>query len=88
MDSRQQFEWWQCEAEDGPQVDPMWMMYDAETNTYCLDLIQSDWKTWQASRESLVLIIERRRGIYPDTDDYEAAIERAGLRTEYARETK
>ena len=43
MDSRQQFEEWQCEADDGPQVDPMWMVYNAETNTYGLDLIQRDW---------------------------------------------
>lgn len=51
MDSRQQFEEWQCEADDGPQVDPMWMVYHAETNTCGLDLIQRDWKVWQVSRK-------------------------------------
>lgn len=52
---REEFESWECDAGQGPQTDPMWLMYDAKTNTYPLDKIQGHWLVWQASRESLVV---------------------------------
>lgn len=52
---REQFEAWECDSDQGPQTDPVWLMYDAKTNTYPLDKIQGRWETWQASRESLVI---------------------------------
>lgn len=55
MSIREEFEKWECEADQGPQTDPMWLMYDSATNTYPLDKIQSRWECWQASREALVI---------------------------------
>ena len=52
---RKDFEAWECDADQGPQTDPVWLMYDAKTNTYPLDKIQDRWEVWQASRESLVI---------------------------------
>lgn len=52
---RNEFEAWECDADQGPQTDPVWLMYDAKTNTYPLDKIQDRWKVWQASRASLVI---------------------------------
>lgn len=87
MDSRQQFVQWQCEADDGPQVDPMWMMYDEETNTFGLDLIQRDWKVWQASRSEIVIDMPRSfsedryfRDVY-EVEDVHDVIHTAGIRT-------
>jgi len=50
---REQFEAWECDADQGPQTDPVWLMYDAATNTYPLDKIQSRWEVWQASRAAV-----------------------------------
>lgn len=52
---REQFEQWECDAPQGPQTDPMWLMYDAESNAYGLDEIQDRWEVWQASREAVVV---------------------------------
>lgn len=52
---REQFEAWECDAPQGPQTDPMWLMYDAESNAYGLDKIQDRWEVWQASREAVVV---------------------------------
>lgn len=52
---REDFEAWECDADQGPQTDPVWLMYDAKTNTYPLDKIQARWEVWQASRKSLVI---------------------------------
>jgi hypothetical protein len=52
---RSEFEAWECDADQGPQTDPVWLMYDAKTNTYPLDKIQARWEVWQASREALVI---------------------------------
>lgn len=50
---REEFEAWECDSDHGPQTDPVWLMYDAKTNTYPLDKIQARWLTWQASRAAL-----------------------------------
>ncbi|WJM93397.1 hypothetical protein QDY63_11130 [Pseudomonas brenneri] len=50
---RKDFERWECEADQGPQTDPAWLMYDANTKTYPLDKIQSRWEVWQASRAAI-----------------------------------
>ncbi|KYC26120.1 MULTISPECIES: hypothetical protein [Pseudomonas] len=52
---REQFEQWECDAPQGPQTDPMWLIYDAGSNTYGLDKIQDRWEVWQASRETVVV---------------------------------
>jgi hypothetical protein len=52
---REAFEAWECDADQGPQTDPVWLMYDAKTNTYPLDKIQDRWEVWQASRAALVI---------------------------------
>jgi hypothetical protein len=57
---REQFEAWECDAPQGPQTDPMWLMYDAESNAYGLDKIQDRWEVWQASRESVVVELPNR----------------------------
>lgn len=54
---REQFETWECDAPQGPQTDPMWLIYNAESNTYGLDKIQERWEAWQASREAVVFNI-------------------------------
>lgn len=53
MSMREEFETWECDADQGPQTDPVWLMYDAKTNTYPLDKIQGRWEAWQASRAAL-----------------------------------
>ncbi|MCA4961024.1 hypothetical protein [Pseudomonas sp. Y24-6] len=52
---REEFEVWMSCAEQGPKTHPVWLMYDANTNTYQLDKIQGRWVVWQASREALVI---------------------------------
>ena len=62
---REEFKTWESEADDGPQTDPMWLMFDSTLNQFALIEVQSRWKTWQASRESLV--IELRKEFKDDT---------------------
>lgn len=50
---RKDFEKWECEADDGPQTDPVWLMYDASRDEYPLDKIQDRWDVWKASREAI-----------------------------------
>ncbi|MDU9393730.1 hypothetical protein [Pseudomonas sp. zfem002] len=57
---REQFEAWECDAPQGPQTDPMWLIYDAESNAYGLDKIQDRWEVWQASREAVVVELPNR----------------------------
>lgn len=66
---REQFEAWECDAPQGPQTDPMWFMYDAESNAYGLDKIQDRWEVWQASRQAVVVEL-------PKFDDYPSSMER------------
>jgi hypothetical protein len=60
---REQFEAWECDSDQGLQTDPVWLMYDAKTNTYPLDKIQDRWKVWQASRAAQAVE-------WPDRHDY------------------
>jgi len=50
---RAEFEKWECDADQGPQTDPAWLMYDANTKAYPLDKIQSRWEVWQACYASI-----------------------------------
>lgn len=50
---REDFEKWECDSDQGPQTDPVWLMYDANTKSYPLDKIQSRWEVWQASRAAI-----------------------------------
>ena len=52
---REEFEAWESEADDGPQTDPMWLMFDSTLNQFALIEVQSRWSAWQASREALVI---------------------------------
>ena len=83
MDIREEFETWIDDYGWSIQPDSTGLV-----GRYEDDRTQLAWEAWQASRDSINLIIHRRRGIYPDADDYEAAIEVAGLRTEFADESK
>lgn len=80
---REEFEAWQAKETPGSDLLRIGNNEESYRNMY----VAERWIGWKASRESMTLIIHRRRGIYPDADDYEAAIEVAGLRTEYAPET-
>lgn len=53
---REEFEAWQCEADDGPLTDPMWLEH-RNGDDYALDVIQREWKIWQASRACLVVTL-------------------------------
>jgi len=86
MDSRKQFEEW-AKTGSNPLEEEDFRWMDGADNYY-FSVVRYMWEAWQASRESVTLIIHRRRGIYPDADDYEAAIEVAGLRTKFADESK
>ena len=82
---RADFEVWECVSNEGPQTDPVWLMYDAETNTFPLDKIQERWKCWQASRESLVIELpkswpEDRGYTAMDAEEVIAAIHAAGVK--------
>lgn len=78
---RNEFETWECDADQGPQTDPVWLMYDAKTNTYPLDKIQDRWKVWQASRKALVIELpDEEPGYMYYAPDVAAAIEAAGLK--------
>ena len=87
---RAEFEAWCCEADDGPQVDPMWMAhFDPATNEYALDQIQRDWRTWQASREALVIELPFVR-MYPPNEassDVDYWIDEAKANMHYACRT-
>lgn len=67
---RADFEVWECVSSEGPQTDPVWLMYDAETNTFPLDKIQERWKCWQASRESLVIDVDTAAKALAESMDY------------------
>lgn len=54
MGMREEFEFWQCESDEGPHTDPIWMIYDAAGN-YGIAEIQRDWVIWRASRAALVV---------------------------------
>ncbi|CRI56381.1 hypothetical protein [Pseudomonas sp. CCOS 191] len=71
---REQFEAWECDAPQGPQTDPMWLMYDAESNAYGLEKIQDRWEVWQASREAVVVELPKVvgfEGAYDSHRDHE-----------------
>lgn len=50
---RMDFEVWECAADEGPQTDPAWLMFDEKTNTFPMDKIQERWRVWQASRAAI-----------------------------------
>lgn len=86
---RKDFEAWECDADQGPQTDPVWLMYDAKTSTYPLEKIQDRWKVWQASRESLVIdLSDLSRCFSPNDcgdwamwlDDVRIMVQAAGLK--------
>jgi hypothetical protein len=52
---RESFEAWECDSDDGPQTDRVWLMFDEKTNEYPLDKIQAHWEVWQASRSAVVI---------------------------------
>lgn len=58
---REEFKHWESEADDGPQTDPMWLMFDLDLNQFALVEIQSRWEAWQASREALVIELPANR---------------------------
>lgn len=64
---REQFEQWECDAPQGPQTDPMWLIYDEVSKTYGLNKIQDRWEVWQASREAVVVELPERA---PNDDPY------------------
>lgn len=71
---REQFEAWECDADQGPQTDPVWLMYDPKTNTYPLDKIQGRWETWQASRAALVIELPAENPIGSGPGDCEGGL--------------
>lgn len=86
--ARAEFESWCTDADDGPQVDPMWMAhFDPATNEYALDQIQRDWRSWLASRAALVVTIEPGDCFSPNDcgdlaiwrDDAKRLLEAAGV---------
>lgn len=89
MDSiRKEFEAWIKTEWPKTSLNRCDVEYTISAGQYVCWEVECCWRSWRASRESMTLIIHRRRGIYPDADDYEAAIEVAGLRTEFADESK
>lgn len=71
MTMREDFETWRCEADDGPQTDPIWMIYDAAGN-YGAAEIQRDWVTWQASRAALVVELPKAYRVCAVEGDHDA----------------
>lgn len=52
---REEFEAWQTESYSGPLTDPFWLVRDSEhPERYALFEIQSSWRAWQASHDSLL----------------------------------
>lgn len=47
---RAEFEIYECAADDGPQTDPMWLHYTADTDSYGLIAINGRWTTWKAAQ--------------------------------------
>ena len=80
---REEFEGWCCAADDGPQIDPQWMIFELDRNRYALDRIQGDWVVWQASRAALVISmpIDVTGGLYRlAVEDSTRCIEAAGVK--------
>lgn len=84
---REQFEAWECDAPQGPQTDPMWLIYNSESNHYGLVEIQDRWEVWQASREAVVVELpevykqfqgDRHPSMF--AEEVRAAIEAQGLK--------
>lgn len=84
---REEFKHWESEADDGPQTDPIWLMFDLDLNQFALVEIQSRWEAWRASRESLVIELPTDTRIRDEDlsrfdvkDSCQSAIEAAGLK--------
>lgn len=52
---REEFEHWECDSDEGPQTDPMWMDYSDEHNAFRILAVQANWIVWQASRAAVVV---------------------------------
>ena len=84
MNSREDFEVWYCDSDEGPQCERSWMTQESD-GRYSLLIIQRDWWVWQASRAAVV--IELPEPLTPeifgvtqenDSEQYEALEARHG----------
>jgi hypothetical protein len=72
--SREQFEAWECDAPDGPQTDPMWMLRcTLDPEKYGIAEVQKNWEAWQASRRNVGIHFPPP-GSYQCRSDIEATI--------------
>lgn len=47
---REDFEEWECNADNGPLTDPMWLMRDpCSPDNYGIAQVQHNWQVWQAA---------------------------------------
>lgn len=54
MNMREQFEEWECNAPEGPQTDPTWLMRcGVEPDKYGIVQVQRNWEVWNASRTAV-----------------------------------